>query len=79
TTQATAGLVRTRVEFDCWGATYADASNLRAALIAALNGYQGALANGIQVQNVVRVQSVDFYHNEAMQFRLTADFVFYYD
>ena len=72
------GFVRTRIQFDCWGDVYADAANLRAALIGALNGYVGTLSNGLRVSNVDRVQSIDFYHRDAMQYRLAVEFVFYH-
>lgn len=77
-TFGTSGMIRTRVQFDCWGNEYTDALALRIALISALNGYTGTLTNGLFVQNAERVQNIDYYLRDAMQYRLATEFVFYH-
>lgn len=47
----TAGMQHWRLQFDCWGETFVDASNLRKALIDTLNGAQQTLSDGTVLQN----------------------------
>lgn len=75
----TSGMQKQRVQFDCWGQSYDDAASLRAALIAALNGYQGALSDGTYLQNAELLQSMDFFENEARQYRCMVEFYLWYD
>lgn len=78
-TLATAGMSRVRMEFNCWGADYLDAITLRAALIAALNGYQGLLSDGTQLQNARQLQSIDFFDHDARLYRAMTEFYLYFD
>lgn len=64
----TRGLYRARVEINCWGATYAAAVTLRAAVIAALDGYTG------QNLSIQFLQPLDFFDHELLQYRAVAEF-----
>jgi len=75
----TAGMTRLRMQFDCWGADYLDAITLRVALIAALNGYQGLLSDGTNLQNAQQLQNVDFFDHEARYYRAMTEFYLYFD
>lgn len=63
----TAGFTRTRVQFDCYGESYADASSLRQALDAAINGFVGEVA-GVQITDVCLIQPIDRFQHELLQF-----------
>lgn len=62
------GMQRARVQIDCWGSSYSDAVNLRAACISALGGHSDS---DFQSQ---LLQMLDFYEREALQYRACAEF-----
>lgn len=78
-TLTTSGMQRARVQFDCFGDTYDDASSLRAAVVGALNGYVGTLADGTELQNAdVMGPGTDFFDDDPRSFRCMVEFYLYY-
>lgn len=78
-TLTTSGMQRSRLEIDCYGATYDDASALRSAVIAALNGLQGQLADGTYLQNADLLNpGLDFFEDEPRQYRCMVEFYLFY-
>jgi hypothetical protein len=71
-TLTTTGVQRYRVEVNCWGTTYSDAVTLRAAVIAALNGY---LDTNMSIQ---LIQPRDFFDHELLQYRAMVEFYVYF-
>jgi hypothetical protein len=67
----TRGSQKYRVEVNCWGETYGDAVTLRAAVAAALDGYN----NGRIKINFL--QPTDFFAHELLQYRACAEFYLY--
>ena len=64
----TEGMTRYRVEINCWGNTYSDAVNLRAAVKASLNGFYDG-------HTVVRFLSIqDFGEDTLLQYRALIEF-----
>lgn len=78
-TFTTAGQQRVRMEFNCWGAAALDAFNLRATLVAALNGYTGTLSDGTNLQNAQRLQNVDYFDHDARIYRAMVEFYLFFD
>ena len=79
-TLSTSGMQRLRMQFDCWGADYDDAATLRAALIAALNGYQGTLSDGTYLQYAQLIgPGTDFFEDAPRTFRCLCEFYLLYD
>lgn len=74
----TSGFQRWRIQFDCFGEAYADASGLRKALIKTLNGYQGLLSDGTNLQNAEFLQLIDFFNDNARIFRCMVEFYLYF-
>jgi hypothetical protein len=59
----TGGMFRTRIGIDCWAARYLDATNLRAAVIAALHGYtDGSIS-------ILYLSAQDFFDDVLLQYR----------
>lgn len=78
-TLMTSGMQKARVQFDCYGETYDDASALRNAVVAALNGYQGTLADGTLLQNAWALgPGTDFFEDDPRQFRCMVEFYLMY-
>lgn len=75
----TSGLQTTRVQFDCFGSSYADAYAAREALIQALNGYRGALVDGSFLQGALVITSVDFFADAPRQYRCMVEFYLMYN
>jgi hypothetical protein len=67
-TFTTGGITRARVQIDCWSTQYLQAVTLRAAVIAALNGYVDANLN------IQFIQPVDLFDYELLQFQAVAEF-----
>jgi hypothetical protein len=64
-----------RVQFDCWGEDCDTAAGLRAAVIAALNGYQGQLSDGTFLLNAELVDpGSDFYEDDSREVRCMVEF-----
>jgi hypothetical protein len=76
---ATSGPQRRRVQIDFRAATDAAADQLRDATIAVLNGFYGELPNGFVLSLCELVQPIDGFDNDARQFRLAAEFYFYFN
>lgn len=73
----TAGMQKVRVQFDCFGDTYKQATNVREDMIKLLVGMQGEnLDDGHFLQNTELVQSIDFYEQDARQFRCALELKF---
>jgi hypothetical protein len=72
----TSGMIRLRMQFDCWGMKYSDAAQLRKALVQALNLYYGVLSDGTYLQLAQFIQPVDFYEQDARQYRCAVEFYF---
>jgi hypothetical protein len=67
-TFSTGGISKLRVQIDCWGSTYADAVNLRAAVIATLHMSRTATFTGtLAARN-------DLFNHELLQYCARADF-----
>lgn len=78
-TLTTSGMQRSRLEIDCYGATYDDASALRSAVIAALNGFQDELGDGTYLQNAELLNpGLDFFEDEPRQYRCMVEFYLFY-
>ena len=56
--QAPTGLVRARVQADCWALTYADATSTSRAVLAALSGLRQTVA-GVQFQGIFAIDQRD--------------------
>jgi hypothetical protein len=70
-TFTTRGMGTYRVEVNCWGATYADAVNLRAAVSKALDGY----TDGTITVRIIGPR--DFFDYELLQYRAMVEFYVY--
>lgn len=75
----TSGMQKLRVQFDCFGLDPDSADVLRSTLIKALNGHVGALSDGTYLQNADLIQSVDYFENDARQYRCMVEFYLYFD
>jgi hypothetical protein len=75
----TSGLQKLRMQFDCYGNDYLTAATLRETLRQALNGFVGQLADGTFLQNAELIQNIDFFENDARQFRCMAEFYLFFD
>ena len=75
----TSGLIKLYMQFDCWGKTYSDAAQLRKALVKLLNGYQGVLSDGTDLQLGQFQQPIDFFEQDARQYRCAVEFYFLFD
>ena len=77
-TFTTSGLQKVRVQFDAFAASYIAAAQVRDAVRILLNGYQGALSDGTFIQNADLIQNIDFFENDARQYRCASEFYFYF-
>lgn len=68
-TDGASGLANTLVQIDAWGATYADVVSAFEAVRKCLNGYRGAIAQGIFLEPID-----DEYDNGARVYRRKASF-----
>lgn len=73
-----AGPQKLRVQFDFHAGSYELAEAAHQALRAALERYQGKLADGTYLQQAVYLQAIDFYDNEPRQFRCACEFYLYF-
>ena len=79
-TLSTSGMQRMRMQFDCWGQTYDDAATLRSTLISALNGYQGTLSDGTNLQFAQLIgPGTDFFEDAPRQFRCMCEFYLFFN
>lgn len=72
----TSGMQRWRIQFNCHAASYAIAYQARSALIMLLNGYQGTLSDGTFLSQCQLIQPIDYFDNDARQFRCGVEFYF---
>jgi len=72
----TSGMQRRRVQLDFRGNSYLAANNLRNATIAVLNGFNGPMPNGFLIADCWLIQPIDYFDNDARQFRCSAEFYF---
>jgi hypothetical protein len=72
----TSGMQRRRVQLDFRGNGYPAANDLRNATIAVLNGFSGPLPNGFLIAECWLIQPIDYFDNDARQFRCSAEFYF---
>jgi hypothetical protein len=74
----TSGFQRWRIQFDCFGANYSDAASLRGALMKLLNGYQGVLSDGTNLQNVEFIQLMETFADDARTYKCSVEFYLYF-
>lgn len=67
------GMLRPRIQVDCWAETYDIADALEAQVADALNGFRG-LSDGVELQRVVRVNRFDRYEPDTKKHRIIADY-----
>jgi hypothetical protein len=72
----TSGLIKLFMQFDCFGANYSDAAQLRKALVIALNGYYGTLSDGANLLLAQFQQPIDGYIPDVRQYRCAVEFYF---
>ena len=75
----TSGLIKLYMQFDCFGTDYSDAAQLRKALVMLLNGYQGVLSDGTDLQLAQFQQPIDYYEKDVRQYRCAVEFFFLFD
>ncbi|MGC1784453.1 MAG: DUF3168 domain-containing protein [Acidobacteriaceae bacterium] len=75
----TSGMQRFRMQFDCYGATYGDAVDLRAAVGRLLNGYQGLLSDGTFLQNGIFLGPLDDFQDDARIYCCGVEFYLMFD
>jgi hypothetical protein len=68
------GIMKYRIQADCWGATYASASAVRDALVTVLDGFVGPLSDGTTVQSAQLLQHLDIFEEDALQYRLSSEY-----
>ena len=74
------GLQKWRIQVDCWGTTYADAKNLRAAVMKELNGYSGILSDGTFLQLMELIGPIFLpYDTAALTYRCPCEFYLYFN
>jgi len=78
-TLTNSGYQRWRLQFDCWGKDYADATNLRAALRLALEGYRGTLSDGTLLQDAQMIQLVDYFEHDSLHWRSMIEFYLFFN
>ena len=72
------GLQKVRVQFDVWSSSYLQGAQVRDALRRFLNGFVGELADGTYIQNADLIQNLDFYEDDAREFRCGSEYYFYF-
>lgn len=78
-TFATSGMQKMRTEFSCYASSQLQADTLREAIRKFLNGFSGELSDGTFLQNADLVQSVDFFDDDARQYRCAIEFYLWFD
>jgi hypothetical protein len=73
------GLQKVRMQFDCYGNSYLDATNLREKVRKFLNGFSGQLSDGTFLQFADLIQSIDFpFDSDPRQFRCGIEFYLWF-
>lgn len=78
---ADVGIVRRRMQVDCWGETATDARNLADAVIAALSRYSGTVTytgGSTVISDIYRDGVIDLYDEHARKFQRAVDFIVFY-
>lgn len=78
-TFTTRGTQRVRVEIVCESMQALQAEQLRNAVDAALNGYQGTLSDGTVIQNAERIGVMPGYDHDALVYRRMIEFYMYFN
>jgi hypothetical protein len=69
------GMVKARIEFNAWAATYAAAKAIEEAIRLSLDGYAGALPNGVIVANILRDNgAIDGFDQDTRLYRVQIDY-----
>jgi hypothetical protein len=71
------GSANNRVQFDCYGRTYADAKSVKAVIVPVLDGFKGTLGGGGKA-HAWHVGEVDNFDGSTEVFRVTVDFMIFY-
>lgn len=75
----TSGMQRSRVQIDCYGATYDDANDLRSAVIAAMIQAAGTLSDGTELSASMPMNpGLDFYEQDSRQYVCMCEFYLLY-
>jgi hypothetical protein len=71
-------LGHTRIQIDCYGASGADAIRLAAAIDAVLIAYRGTMTDqdSTVVQGCFRTNKIDFFDDEARNYRRMLEYMF---
>lgn len=72
------GLGHPRVQIDCWAKTQAAVLALAKQVRIAFDGWNGS-AGGVTVRACMFDQERDFYEPETSDYRVSMDFIFFYD
>lgn len=67
------GMLRPRIQIDCWADTRDAADALEAQVADALNGFRG-IAGGVELQRVVRTNRHDEFMSDTKRHRVIADY-----
>jgi hypothetical protein len=65
----TSGLLKYRLQIDCWASDYNDAATLRAAVVSVLNGYEDPATFAAQLLN-----QADYFEQELLKYRCVVEF-----
>lgn len=68
------GLAAARLQFDCWGKTYAEVKTLAEKMRLTLQGFSGVLSGGISAQAIHLFGEWDMYEPTTQEFRVVLDF-----
>ncbi len=71
---SSSGVLRQRLQVDCSALDYPTAAQIRAAVIAAMNGWQELLSDGTNVLNAVLLNPGTDFANEQRLFRCMVEF-----
>jgi hypothetical protein len=78
-TGSTEGPQRMRIQFDAFGASYGDADSTRDALRALFLGMPVLLSDGTELQNAIRIQSIDYFDDDPRRYRCMSEFYLWFD
>ena len=67
-----------RIQFDAWGAQYADVKNIQNAVHAVLDGYNGVLPDGTLVWGAFRGLELDEFEADARIYRSMTEYSFHF-
>lgn len=67
-----------RMQFDCWGLTYASTKQVQTAVSNVLDGFTGLLPDGTVIKGAFRGVDLDAYDSGHRVFRALVEYVFHY-